>query len=80
MRPSAPERQSIECRALLSFLDFQPNTCPALLADAMVETCDLVEDCADVETVVQKTLGLIDTMEVVKKVACNRLSQKGRLA
>ena len=29
-RPDAPERQSIECRALQSFPDFEPNTCPAL--------------------------------------------------
>ena len=29
-RPDAPERQSIECRALQFFPDFAPNTCPAL--------------------------------------------------
>ena len=28
--PDAPERQSIECRALRFFPDFEPNTCPAL--------------------------------------------------
>ena len=33
VRPDAPERQSIECRAFLCFLDFEPNTCPALPSD-----------------------------------------------
>ena len=35
VRPDAPERQSIECRAFLFFLDFEPNTCPALPSDAV---------------------------------------------
>ena len=34
-RPDAPERQSIECRALRFFPDFEPNTCPALPSDAV---------------------------------------------
>ena len=37
MRPDAPERQSIECRAFLYFLDFEPNTCPALPSDTVAK-------------------------------------------
>ena len=37
VRPDAPERQSIECRAFLFFLDFEPNTCPALPSDAVAK-------------------------------------------
>ena len=37
MRPDAPERQSIECRAFLYSLDFEPNTCPALPSDAVAK-------------------------------------------
>ena len=33
----SPERQSIECRAFLFFLDFEPNTCPALPSDAVAK-------------------------------------------
>ena len=36
-RPDAPERQSIECSAFLFFLDFEPNTCPALPSDAVAK-------------------------------------------
>ena len=35
VRPDAPERQSIECRAFLYFLDFEPNTCPALPSETV---------------------------------------------
>ena len=35
VRPDAPVRQSIECRAFLFFPDFEPNTCPALPSDAV---------------------------------------------
>ena len=37
VRPDAPERQSIECRAFLYFLDFEPNTCPALPSDTVAK-------------------------------------------
>ena len=37
VRPDAPERQSIECNAFLSFLDFEPNTCPALPSDVVAK-------------------------------------------
>ena len=37
VRPDAPERQSIECSAFLSFLDFESNTCPALSSDAVAK-------------------------------------------
>ena len=37
VRPDAPERQSIKCRTFLFFLDFEPNTCPALLPDAVAK-------------------------------------------
>ena len=37
VRPDAPERQCIECRAFLFFLDFEPNTCPALFSDAVAK-------------------------------------------
>ena len=37
VRPDAPERQSIECRAFLYFLDFEPNICPALPSDAVAK-------------------------------------------
>ena len=37
VRPDAPERESIECRAFLFFLDFEPNTCPALPSDAVAK-------------------------------------------
>ena len=36
-RPDSPERQSIECRAFLFFLGFEPNTCPALPFDAVAK-------------------------------------------
>ena len=61
-RPDAPERQSIECRAFLFFTDSEPTTCPALSSDAVAESVDLVENDAEVEAAVEKTLGLIDTM------------------
>ena len=35
VRPDAPERQCIECRAFLFFPDFEPNTCPALPSGAV---------------------------------------------
>ena len=41
---------------------FEPNSCPALPSDAVAENVDPVEDDADVEAVVQKMLGLIETM------------------
>ena len=59
-RPDAPGRQSIECRVLLFFPDFEPNTCPALPSDAVAESVDLAEDDAEVDAAVQKTLGLIE--------------------
>ena len=34
VRPDAPERQSIECRAFFYFFDSEPNTCPVLPSDA----------------------------------------------
>ena len=37
VRPDAPERHSIECRAFLFFPDFEPNTCPALPTDAVAK-------------------------------------------
>ena len=37
VRPDAPERQSIECRAFLYFPDFEPNVCPALPSDAVAK-------------------------------------------
>ena len=37
VRPDGPERQSIECRAFLYFLDFEPNICPALPSNAVAE-------------------------------------------
>ena len=37
LRPDALERQSIECSAFLFFLDFEPNTCPALPSDAVAK-------------------------------------------
>ena len=37
VRPDVPERQSIKCRAFLFFLDFEPNTCPALPSDAVAK-------------------------------------------
>ena len=37
VRPDAPERQSIECRAFLYFLDIEPNTCPALPSDTVAK-------------------------------------------
>ena len=37
VRPDAPERQSIECRAFLYFLDFEPNICTALPSDAVAK-------------------------------------------
>ena len=37
MRPDAPERQSIECSASLYFLDFDPNTSPALPSDTVAK-------------------------------------------
>ena len=35
--PDALERQSIECRAFLYFLDFEPNTCSALPSDTVAK-------------------------------------------
>ena len=37
VRPDAPEKQSVECRASLYFLDFHPNTCPALPSDTVAK-------------------------------------------
>ena len=37
VRPDAPERQSIECRAFPYFLDFEPNTRPALPSDTVAK-------------------------------------------
>ena len=37
VRPDAPERHSIECRAFLYFLDFEPNICPALPSDTVAK-------------------------------------------
>ena len=35
--PDAPERQSTECSVFQFFLDFEPNTCPALPSDAVAK-------------------------------------------
>ena len=45
---------------LLRYLE--PNSCPALLADAVAEVVDLVEDDAEFEAAVEKMLGLTVTM------------------
>ena len=37
VRPDAPDRQSIGCRAFLYFLDFEPNTCSALPSDEVAK-------------------------------------------
>ena len=37
VRPDAPERQIIERRVFLYFLDFEPNTCPALPSDTVAK-------------------------------------------
>ena len=37
VRPGAPQRQSIERRAFLYFLDFESNTCPALPSDKVAK-------------------------------------------
>ena len=46
VRPDAPERQSIECRAFLFFPDFEPNTCP--VSAEMVEMSKKVTGAAHV--------------------------------
>ena len=37
VRPEVLEAQCIECRASLYFLDFDPNTCPALPSDTVAK-------------------------------------------
>ena len=37
VRPYVLKRQSIECRAFLYFLDFEPNTCPPLPSDTVAK-------------------------------------------
>ena len=37
MRPDAQRDRAFECSAFLFFLDFEPNTCPALLSDAVAK-------------------------------------------
>ena len=46
MRPDALERQSIECSAFLFFLDFEPNTCPALPSDAVAKEVASHAECS----------------------------------